>query len=319
MLSAITVSTKAQLNTALWRARGGDVISLQRGDYGVLNLKGRKFATPLTIKSVSADAPARFSGLRVQNVSNVVLQDLEITRARGKDSAWAKMAEITGATNFSLIGGFVHGPANGKWQDDMNGVRITDSNGVRISGVTFHDVRIALSIEDTRSFVIENNEFSYISSDAMVIPGTREGRIASNRVSTFRVAPGVHPDGIQCWTAGKRSGCKNIEITRNSFVASPGQEYQGIFFGDEAGVGGYDNVRIVGNVFTNLLWHAINVAGAGKALTINSNIVTAGPCCRSWIRTAGAASVSGNVAPTFWIAGKKGVPAGNREGGVYKP
>lgn len=318
MLSAITVNTKAQLDAAINRARGGEVIRLGRANYGTVVIQNRSFTSPVVIKSAYPAAPALFSELRVRNVRNVTFNDIEVTRIRGTDPDWAKMIDINGGSNITFTGGFVHGPANNLWQDDMYGMYIRNVTNLKVSGVTFHDLRVALVVEDSSSFNIENNMFTHLSRDAMEIPGTRDGRIYNNSMALFGVKPGDHPDGIQCWTAGKTSGCRNIQIVMNRFIGSPGNEFQGIFFGDEAKVGGYDGVQIIGNTFANVMWHGINIAGPGTGIVIRNNILTAGPNYRPWIRTLGPATLSGNSAPTYVINGKEGAPSGNQIGGIYR-
>lgn len=312
LLSAVTVSTKAQLDAAIARARGGEVIQLAKGNYGKVSIKGRNFRSILTIQSAAAATPATFSGLELREVRNLTFKDIEITRARGNDPVWAKMAEIYNATNISFIGGFVHGPANANWQDDMHGIYARNSSNLRISGVSFHDMTVALTIEDSDGYTVENNFFSFMSRDAMNVPGTRSGRIDNNSMFLFDTAPEAHPDGIQCWTTGKKTGCKNMQITNNKFFGSPGHEFQGVFLGDEAKVGGYDNIQITGNVMTSLMWNAIYVGGNGSSIAIRNNTITAGPNYRSWIYTFGPATLSGNAAPDYVIARKRGIPAGNR-------
>lgn len=312
MLSAVTVSTKAQLDAAIARARGGEVIQVAKGNYGVLTVPARQFSQTVTIQSANAAAPATFTKLQMQKVRNVAFKDLEVTRARGSDPEWSKLVDISDSANVSFLGGFVHGPANGAWEDDMYGMVVRRSANVRVQGVSFHDVSVALTVADTTGFTIESNFFSYISVDSIDIPGTQNGRIADNSMFLYVTAPGAHPDGIQCWTAGQKRGCNNLQIVNNKFYGTPGHEFQGIFFGDEAKVGGYENIQITGNVMTNLMWHAICVDGKGKGVTIRNNTVTANATYRSWIRTEGPATLSGNVAPTYIIAGKQGVPAGNR-------
>lgn len=312
MLSAITVSTKAQLDAAIARARGGEVIQLAKGNYGKVSIKGRKFGSIVTLQSVNAATPATISTLVVRDARNITFKDLEITRARGIDPVWAKMVEMYDIANISFVGGFVHGPANGTWQDDMYGIYARNASNLKINGVSFHDVSVALTIEDSDSYTVQNSFFSFISRDAMNVPGTRSGRIDNNSMFLFNTAPLAHPDGIQCWTTGKKSGCKNMQITNNKFFGSPGHEFQGVFLGDEAKVGGYDNIQIIGNVMTNLMWNAIYVGGNGSGIAIRNNTLTAGPNYRSWIYTFGPATLSGNVAPDYVIAQKRGIPAGNR-------
>ncbi|WP_236704423.1 right-handed parallel beta-helix repeat-containing protein [Sphingomonas sp. HT-1] len=318
MLSAITVNTKAQLDAAIANARGGEVIRLQRANYDTVVIRDRTFSSPIVIQSAYPNAPAMFKNLRVRNVRNVTFNNIEFTRIRGTDPDWAKMVDVNGGANITFNGGFVHGPANGMWQDDMYGIHVRNVTNLRVSGITFHDLRVALVVEDSTNFTIENNVFSHLSRDAMEIPGTRNGRIHNNSMSMFTLKPGDHPDGIQCWTAGKTTGCKNIQITMNRLIASPGNEFQGIFFGDEAKVGGYDNLQIIGNTFVNVMWHGINIEGPGTGVVIRNNSLSAGPNYRPWIRTVGPATLSGNIAPMYIIAGKQETPPGNKVGGQYK-
>ncbi len=318
MLTTVTVSTPAQLDAAIGRARAGDVIRLQRANYGKVGIRDRAFSSPVLIKSAYPSAPAKISELKMRDVSNITFEDIEFTRIRGTDPDWAKMVEINGASNITFNRGFVHGPVNALWQDDMYGMYLRNITNLRVNGVTFHDLRVALVVEDTSNFNIENNVFTHLSRDAIEIPGSRHGRIYNNSMALFTLKPGDHPDGIQCWTAGKTKGCNNIQIVMNRFIGSPGNEFQGIFFGDEAKVGGYDALQIVGNTFVNVMWHGINIEGHGTGIAIRNNTITAGPNYRSWIRTIGPAAVSGNIAPAYLIENRHGTPAGNQLGGHYR-
>jgi len=179
------------------------------------------------------------------------------------------------------------------------------------------DLYLGISCEDCEKLAVEGNVFSFIGTDAMDIPGARGATIADNIFRDFRPVPNAHPDAIQCWTTRKASGCKDVTIFRNTFQGDPGHEFQGVYFGDEAGVGGYDRITVSHNTFVCTMWHAVNI-GAGVGIQILNNKITAGPNYKPWFRTATPVSISGNTGPSYFVQNKQGLPAGNAAGGLFK-
>ena len=318
LMSAVTVSDLSGLNAAVQRAKGGDEIILAPGDYGMVQFVNAAFDKPVTIRSQDPRHPARFARLRMLNPRNIIFSDIEITRVRGAEPEWAKLAEITGGSDVTIRGGSVHGSLNGSPRDDLSGIFARKTTRFRVSGVTFKELSVALIIEDSNDFTVERSNFSYLGVDSMEIPVANGAHIIGNRFSDYRPNPGAHPDAIQCWTVRKPAGCHDVLISHNVFQGAPGYEFQGVFFGDEAKVGGFDRIEISDNIFSGLMWHAIYIGGAGEGIKITNNTIQAGPTMRSWIRTVGPAQLSGNVAPTYAIAGGNTVPRGNRRGGAFK-
>lgn len=317
MAAAYPVTTREQLVAAVTKAKGGDVIVLAEGDYGLLQFNNAQFETDVTIRSKDPERPARIAGLRMQGPRNVVFEDIEFTRARGNDPAWAKIIEVNGGYNFTIRGGFVHGALNGSPADDINGILLRNIQRVTVAGVTFRELNNALIVGDSTDVVIDGNSFSYMAADGIDIPGVNRAKITNNHFYEFRTVDGAHPDAIQCWTRNEASACKNISIRHNNFDGAPGHEFQGVFFGDEAKIGGYDNIEIADNVFTGTMWHAVYL-GAGSNIVIKNNVITAGPTMKPWIRTESPATLIGNTAPTYVIGGVQKPPKGNKIGGLYK-
>ncbi|OAN66978.1 hypothetical protein A7X12_09450 [Sphingomonas sp. TDK1] len=317
MMTTVAVSTPAQLTAAINKARGGEEIVLAPGDYAAQRFIEIKYAQPVTLRSADPEHPARIAKLNMLNARNVVFQDIEFTRNRGGEPYWFGIVTITAGENIVFRRGSIHGSLNGNASDDQMGIVSHGTNGLNLTGVTFKQLNVALVLNDSTNLVVQGNSFSELATDSMEIPGTKGALIENNHFFNYQPNPGAHTDGIQCWTRNKKSACKDIIIRKNWFDSAPGKEFQGIFFGDEANIGGYDRIEISNNKFNATMWHAIFV-GAGSDIVIKDNVITAGPTMKPWIKTASPATVTGNSAPAYIIAGSMKVPKGNKIGGLFK-
>jgi len=316
-LASITVSSNAELTSALNAAKGGERIVLRPGTYGAVVVRNRTWQSPVTVESADPSRPAIINRFVAMDTSGMTLRNIEFTRPLGNERPWSKMAEVTRGANIRFEGGSFHGTLDGDPRNDMQGMIARGTRNLVVSGMKFRDLNLGITCDDCADFVIQNNDFSIMGVDAIDIPGARGARIAGNVFHDFRPLPGEHPDGVQCWTTRKASGCKDVTIVGNTFRGDPGHEMQGVFFGDEAGVGGYDRITIANNTFICTLWHAVNIA-RGDDIEIANNRIFAGPNYKPWFRTAGPAKLTGNVAPSYFVQNKEGVPPGNQTGGMFK-
>lgn len=317
LMSTVTVTTPAALTAAIAKAHGGDVIVLAPGDYQAQRFIDTAYSAPVIFRSADPKRPASISKLNMKDARNVTFQDIEFTRNRGNEAWWDGIIRIQGGANITFRGGSVHGSLNNFAGDDFMGISVKETDGLKVLGVTFKQLNIALAIDNGTNFVVQGNSFSELSLDSMEIAGSRDGLIEKNHYFNYQPAPGAHTDAIQCWTRKKKNACKNITIRDNWFDSAPGQEFQGVFFADEDKIGGYDHIHIINNRFNNTAWHAIYI-GPGSDIVIQDNTISASAKIRPWIKTETPAVVTGNTAPTYLIAGKKGVPRGNRTGGLYR-
>lgn len=313
------IGTSQQLQQAIASAKGGETFDLAPGSYGTVSFNTRQFAKPVTFRSVDPANPAVFNRLLMLNSQGVTFADIDICRIRQPGEAdWTKMAELDGCSDIAFLRGSVHGTLNGQPQDDMHGLYVRRSNRFKAVGTRFTELNVALTMDDCTAVTVQNCDFSIIGTDAIDLPGVVGAQIIGNRFHDFRPNDGAHPDAIQCWTRGKKSGAKNVTILRNRFEGAPGYEFQGVFFGDEDRVGGYDDITIESNVFSCTMWHAINIDGPGARRALRFNTITAGPNYKPWIRTVGPVDMQGNSAPDYIQGAAHAVPAGNAVAGLFK-
>ncbi|WP_066723617.1 right-handed parallel beta-helix repeat-containing protein [Sphingomonas pituitosa] len=316
LAATIAVATPTELPAALKRAQPGDVIQLAPGRYGVATIT----ASDVTIRSADPKRPALFDRIAINDARNLVLSGVEVsyTPAPGEPN-WQVMIRITGGSNITIDNTYVHGVIDGDVSRDVNGIWAYGVDGLTVSNSRFLEINAGIKVDTSRGVVIRGNDIGWIGNDAIEIPGSNGVTIAWNTVHDFRTNPGMHPDFVQCWTTRQTSGCKNVRIFRNEILGSPGHEPQGVFFGDEDGVGGYENIEITGNRFYMTMWHAISLSSRPKNVTIRFNEVVAGPNYTPWIKVDGAAMVEGNTAPSFYIGTKASVlPAGNAVDGLFR-
>ncbi len=318
--AAITVATPAQLQSAVKTARGGDVILLRPGHYGVVALNGARYDSTVTIRSMNPDHRAFFTRITINNARNLTLSGLEISYAPAPGEGNAQsMVRVENGFNVTLNGLYVHGVIDGNVAKDVNGVVAYDVEGFRVTNSRFLEINAGIKTDRGGNVLIENNDIGFIGSDAIEIPGSNGVTITGNTLHDFRTNPTIHPDGVQCWTTRETSGCKNVRILRNQIIGSPGHEPQGVFFGDEDHVGGYENIEISNNRFYMTMWHAIALYSAPKNVVIRYNQVIAGPNFTPWIRVEAPATVQGNVAPAYYInTNDSELPSGNYIGGLFQ-
>jgi hypothetical protein len=318
--AAISVATPTALQSALKTARPGDVIQLAPGDYGSMVLTDAQYAAKVTIKSADPRRRALFTRLVINNARNLALSGLDVSYIPKPGEGNAQvMIRINNGSGITLDNLYVHGVIDDDVSNDLNGLGAYNVEGLSVTNSRFLHVNAGIKVERGRNVVIDHNDIGFIGSDAIEIPGSNGITISQNKIHDFRTNPGIHPDGVQCWTTRQPSGCKNVRILGNQIIGSPGHEPQGVFFGDEDRVGGYENIEISGNRFVMTLWHAISLSSAPKNVTIRSNEVIAGPNYTPWIRVDAPAVVEGNTAPAYFINSKKSMrPAGNRIGGQYR-
>ncbi|MET3710432.1 hypothetical protein ABIC65_001112 [Sphingomonas trueperi] len=309
--ASIALTSCAGLQGALDKAKGGDTILLPAGACGAVALNDRQYDAPVTIRSADPKRRAVFTRLTLNNPRNLTLAGIEVTNA---DSNAAVMVRINNGSAVTFDDLYVHGVIDGNVAKDASGVSAFNVDGLTVSNSRFVEINAGIKAEQSRGVTIRGNDIGFIGSDAIEIPGSNGVTIAWNMLHDFRTNPGVHPDGVQCWTTRQVSGCKNVRIFRNEIIGSPGHEPQGIFFGDEDRVGGYENIEITGNRFVCTMWHAINIYSGPKNVTIRFNEVVAGPNYTPWIRVDAPSVLEGNVAPGYFIGGSvkaSVVPAGN--------
>jgi Ca2+-binding RTX toxin-like protein len=265
-MSTVTVSSAAELQSALSSAQAGDTISLAAGNYGDLSVYGKNFTSDVTITSQSAGA-AVFQSLKLDNSSHIHLDGLTVNYvATASTVTWSPAVEFNASNNIT----FTHSTVLGA--NAVSGVAqsatATDSTGNVIGLATGRGILVGVSnnvvIDDVdvshfhKGIVIATSDYVTVShSDVhdtrttpIVAGGGNHITIDSNHlydVNPWRFGPsGDHADYLALWTnAGQSSPSTDIKVTNNLMEQGAGQPVLGMWL--QGGDAGYTNIQISGN------------------------------------------------------------------------
>jgi nitrous oxidase accessory protein NosD len=262
------------LDATLKRARSGDTIVLDAGDYLPVNIVDRSFEKPLVIDS----SRARIAGI-------VLRRSIGIEWRGGKIAA-QKTAYF--------------------------GILMDRVSRVRIIGMTVSGAITGISIGHSTDVDVVENRLDGLRSDGINLGVVQRINVLRNQCMNFQpvlqiydavgkmVKDGDHPDCIQGWSRKGSPPTSDINIIGNKAVGV----MQGISFFD-MGQGGYDRLTIKDNDLTLGAWHGIAVF-EGRNTVITGNTVRTLPGAKTrngriqdvktWVKTVGGSGerVCGN-------------------------
>ena len=240
-MAILNVSNEAQLENALLAVEGGDTIRLGAGTYDKLEIssgwrKSYDFSEKVTITSADLSNWAVIKEMSVARASNIEIKDLTLDYDGTIDSStesWRKgtpffiedLREIK-LDNLDFDGHL----RNGFGLD--RGLRMTEVDGITVSGSDFSKFHTAIDISDSSDIVIEGNAISDMSQDGIAFGTTHGIRIEDNEFFGFRspVVGANHKDAIQVRTL-KEGVSSDISIKGNDFDLS--EVVQTIYVGNE--------------------------------------------------------------------------------------
>jgi len=278
MTRTVTVSTTAQLLSALSSATAGEVIKLAAGTYSNVTINNVKFASTVTITSATPGQPATLKDLKVVNCKFLAFTNLELSSAGDPVSpagaCYTAPFRISSSDNISFNALNVHGDPNGTLATDAGGLMVEDSTHIKITNSQFWHVHWGIDQVDNNAVTISGNSFHEVWDDGIRGGGTSNIQILNNSFTDFHMDPTDtdHPDAIQFWTTGTNKATTNITISGNTFTRGAGGAIQGIFMRDEDGNKPYQNVTITNNSFTGTMDNGIVVYNA-RNLAISNNVV----------------------------------------------
>lgn len=283
-----TVSSQAALLDALSKATGGDVIQLNGGDYGKLNLSNVSFASNVTITSSSTSNPAVFSGVDLRQVKGITFDGVifDYKSAPGTVT-YNRPFSISDSENVTIKNSTFDGDvATGVSKEDDGsatgiGLSIIGSAGIIVENNAIFNFLRGIVTSESDNIEISGNNLHSLRSDGMDFAAVTNVTIEGNWIHDFRIATGSgdHPDMIQFWTSGTDTPSTDIIIRGNRLDIGEGGYTQSIFIRNEmvdTGAAGpemfYRNILIEDNVITNAHVHGITV-GETVGLTIRNNTV----------------------------------------------
>ena len=291
MGTILTVSTKAALYNALSHAKGGETIQLAAGSYGNLSLTDMAFhvASNVTITSADPLHPASFSGLMLDNVSNLTLDGVVCNYTfKPGDPLYAAPFSVNGGHDVTIRNSTFDGDvASGMTPADNGygtgaGLTITNTTNTTVEGNEISSFYRGLTVSDSTGATIRGNDVHDIRSDGMDFVQVQGLTVEGNHIHDFRTAPdsGDHPDMIQFWTAGTTAPSTDVVIRGNVLDMGNGTWTQTIFLGNEVvsqGLAGsemyYRNITIEDNVIVNGQSHGITVTNADGVIIQHNTVL----------------------------------------------
>jgi len=288
-----TVQDSAGLYEALAKAQGGDDIRLASGDYGDLVLNSRSgfsvtFDAEVTITSLDVNNPASFSGMRLDDVSNLTFDNVVFDYTfDSSDYLWSKPFEIKDSDSITISNSLFEGDvASGLGTVDDGygyamGLSVTGANNLVLDGNEFTTWHRGLVVRDSTDVSITDNDVHSIRSDGMDFVDIQGITIEGNYIHDFKTSPDSsdHADMIQFWTTGTDTPSTDIVISNNILDIGDGDWTQSIFMRNgvvDTGQAGeemfYQNILIEQNTILNGHTHGITV-GETDGLTIRNNTV----------------------------------------------
>lgn len=268
-------ATPGTLYAALKNAKGGDVIELEPGSYGLLKIYNFNYAgdQKVLVKSKDPDNRAVFAGVNFNTCSNLIFADVKI--------------KVDPATGFALmIGASSKIIAKdcelfGTQVGDGNAVMARKSNMIGVTGCHIHHLNTGINHLDSNGLEFSGNNIHDLKSDGIRGGGSSDVLIAENDFTDFYPAAGDHPDAIQFWTRNTIASAKNIIIRGNRYLRGKGQQVQGIFIGNENKIP-YQFVSVYDNAIVGGMYHGISI-GYADQVEVRDNLVVGYVDMHSWI------------------------------------
>lgn len=285
------VSTLDELTSALSKAKGGETILLEAGDYGKLSLSSKsnfntEFSAPVTIASADPDQPAVFSGLNVRDSANLVFDSLHFDYTFQDDQhISAKPFSVTQSNHITIRNSVFDGDmAKGVSKKDNGfgygyGLYLDKNADIKIENNEIFDFNRGIVAGGTDGLAVVGNDVHSIRSDGMDFVKVTNTLIERNYIHDFKRSPssGDHSDMIQFWTKNTSAPSTDVTIRGNLLLSGEGSSTQSIFMRNDMvdrGLAGdemfYRNILIEENVIVNGHVHGITL-GETEGATVRRN------------------------------------------------
>ena len=290
--TTITVSSAAQLMTALSKATGGETILLAPGNYGELNLYDQRetfasFAGEVTIKSADPNNMASFGRMSLRGVENLTFDSIKFDYDAAPGTPdYDKPFLIRDCDFITIRNSIFEGDLAEGLTSELNGqptghgLSVTDgSSNITVENNTFYNWLRGATFSGVSGIDLIGNEVYNLRGDGFNFAAVTDVLIEGNYLHDFHRVNGFHMDMIQFWTNGTTTPTTDVIIRGNILDSGAGSDTQSIFMRNEevdTGAAGlemyYKNILIEDNVIHNAHTHGITV-GETVGLTIKNNTI----------------------------------------------
>jgi hypothetical protein len=334
-------STTAELLDAIQSARPGDTIRVKAGTYVGLVISHVNFSDPIKVTSLDPAHPAIISGVKIAASSGLKFSQMEFESAGSTDPTYSY--RVTGCENLVFDDMIFHGNRAVPPSMERAGFFITDSTNIKIYNSRFDHMGAGVVANRNNNIEVRRNLFMQMSKGGIEMGADGFVALTDNVFTDFQVGRGVHPDGIQIYTATMPTPSHDISVIGNLFYRGRGDAIQGIFIQDEGTMSPFHNLTVANNAIIGGMWDslyfrhvtgslvikdniaaswaAVDMEGSGDAAAAKTKPTTTNFAAYLWLRgdNSGATlSMTGNQAQVYLgNAGRIAPPPGNKElGGV---
>lgn len=190
--AVLLTANPTSLYSVLNACKGGEIVTLEPGDYPMLRLNSKAYASPVTIHGPGAV----LHGFRWYAVSNVVFEEVTV-------SGGFMMSACSNIT-FRFGSSVMEGTAGG--------INYIQGTNLTVDRVDFQGAGIYA--QRMNGLTITNNLFRGMVVDAINYPGCTQVKISRNACWGGKPNPGSHPDFAQFWEMAGYPG-DVVEVSDN--------------------------------------------------------------------------------------------------------
>lgn len=271
----ISVNDDAGLQQAIATARAGDRIALAPGNYGPIDMNGRKIdGTPVTISGRGAKVAA----IALLNARGWAIEGLTIG---GAFQGGFRVIHIQDSSDISIRNNLIHGlnVNNDPWDDRGNGIGVRNGQRIEVTGNRFRDIYLGFVAGNSADIRFEGNSLAFVREGSNWV-SVKNATIRCNRFSHFFPdwTKKEHPDAIQAWWNRGQGGNENFLIEGNVILMGGPRAVQGIFLAGSHGPKGIPenrmrNFTIRDNVYWGSSAHGITLSGADNFVVERNTIL----------------------------------------------
>ena len=269
------VSNATQLLAAAGKAMSGDTILLAAGNYGDVSLSYLKPTGMVTIKSADPDNDAVFKTIKLTNVTNLTIEDIDIRNPIAPGADMKPGLAINKSTNIVISGMDLSGSLNGNSFDDAHGAIIVGSSHVSILDSTFRQTRAAVVFNRDDNIIFAGNSITE-GREGVNIGEVNHGLFERNYLTNMQpnYLGGDHPDNFQVQSGGPNGASNDLAFRNNVMIEGTSGFIGGIYVHSEKNDIGvrHTNISIENNYYQSTYRHGISVSNT-DGLVISGNTV----------------------------------------------
>ena len=279
-MANFTVSTSAQLTTALQQASGGDTISLASGNYGDFSFSGKTFSSDVKIVSQDAGNPAVFNTMSFNNVDHLAIDkvfvDFKPNAATLDNAAGLSVRDSAHITISNSV--FEGGVSPNDGLMIGRGIYVLDSQDVTITNNDVSHFRRGILTSDTDQIKITYNHVHENRTTTLSGGNVSNALIEGNHLESSSPnnfgGTGDHGDFIHYWTRNIQTGPSENFIIRGNFIEQgTGTGILGIYMDNDTNPQGFKNVLIENNVIHNSNGQGVRLEDVDGGIVRNNTLL----------------------------------------------